>query len=128
MNKAAKIISDSIIGNDFKTVLVHNKAYTIQPPTIYRLSGAISCLAEGGLEEGATLKDVLFSMKDSMLYAKALSWFIHGDDSLTRELAQGSYDEVVEALEEAFSLISAQSFLKAVSLAKNVADLAAKQK
>ena len=124
MNQGAKIISESIIGTDFRTVFVAGKAYTVYPPTIHKLSGAISCLA--GVKEADNLKDVLLSLGESEAYSKALSWLITGDESLSEELANGTYEENVNALEEALSMIDSKVFLKAVSLAKNVSLLAAK--
>ena len=124
MNQGAKIISESIIGTDFRTVFVAGKAYTVYPPTIHKLSGAISCLA--GVKEADNLKEVLLSLGESEAYSKALSWLITGDESLGEELANGTYEENVNALDEVFSLIDSKVFLKAVSLAKNVSLLAAK--
>ena len=124
MNQGAKIISESIIGTDFRTVFVAGKAYTVYPPTIHKLSGAISCLA--GVKEADNLKEVLLSLGESEAYSKALSWLITGDESLSEELANGTYEENVNALDEVFSLIDSKVFLKAVSLAKNVSLLAAK--
>ena len=124
MNQGAKIISESIVGSDFRTVFVGGKAYTIYPPTIYKLAGAISHLA--GVHEADNLKDVLLSLGESDAYSKALSWLIAGDESLSEELAQGTYEENVNALDETLSMIDSKVFLKAVSLAKNVSLLAAK--
>lgn len=124
MNQGAKIISESIIGSDFRTVFVNGKAYTVYPPTVNNLSGAISHLS--GVQEADNLKEVLFSLGESRAYSKALSWLITGDESLSEELAKGTYEENVNALDEAFSMIDSKVFLKAVSLARNVSLLAAK--
>lgn len=124
MNQGAKIISESIIGSDFRTVFVSGKAYTVYPPTIHKLVGAISHLA--GVHEADNLKDVLLSLGESDAYSKALSWLIAGNESLSAELAKGTYEENVDALDEALSLIDSKVFLKAVSLARNVSLLAAK--
>ena len=105
MNQGAKIISESIIGGDFRTVFVAGKAYTVYPPT---------------------LREALLSLGNSEAYSKALSWLIAGDGSLNDELSQGTLDEVVDALDETLSMIDSKVFLKAVSLAKNVSLLAAK--
>lgn len=124
MNQGAKIISESIIDSDFRTVFVGGRAYTIYPPTIHKLAGAISHLS--GVEEADNLKEILLSLGESEVYCKALSWLINGDERLSDELAKGTYEENVNALDEAFSLIDSKVFLKAVSLAKNVSLLAAK--
>lgn len=124
MNQGAKIISESITGMDFRTVIVGGKSYTVYPPTIYKLSGAISHLS--GVQEAENLKNVLLSLGESETYSKALSWLIAGDESLSEELAKGTYEENVNALDEALSMIDSKVFLKAVSLARNVSLLAAK--
>lgn len=124
MNIGAKLVSEAITGMDFRTVIVGGKSYTVYPPTIHKLAGAISYLS--GVQEADNLKDVLLSLGESETYSKALSWLITGDESLSEELANGTYEENVNALDEAFSLIDSKVFLKAVSLAKNVSLLAAK--
>lgn len=124
MNKGAKIVSESIIGSDFRTIIVNGKSYTVYPPTIHKLAGAISHLS--GVQEAENLRDVLLSLGESEAYSKALSWLIVGNDSLSVELAKGTYKENVDALEEALSMIDSKVFLKAVSLARNVSLLAAK--
>ena len=126
MNQGAKIISESIIGGDFRTVFVAGKAYTVYPSTIHKLAGAISYLSD--VKEADNLRDVLLSLGESEAYSKALSWLIAGDESLSDELAKGTYEENVNALHEALSMIDSKVFLKAVSLAKNVSLLAAKPK
>lgn len=100
MNTGAKIISESIIGMDFRTVIVGGKSYTVYPPTIHKLAGAISYLS--GVQEADNLKDVLLSLGKSEAYSKALSWLIAGDESMSDELAKGTYEENVNALDEAF--------------------------
>lgn len=124
MNTGAKLVSEAITGMDFRTVIVGGKSYTVYPPTIHKLAGAISYLS--GVQEADNLKDVLLSLGESELYSKALSWLIAGDESMSDELAKGTYEENVNALDEALSMIDSKVFLKAVSLAKNVSLLAAK--
>lgn len=124
MNEGAKIISKSVIGSDFRTIFVSGKAYTVYPPTIHKLAGAISYLSD--VKEADNLRDVLLSLGESEAYSKALSWLIAGDESLSEELAKGTYEENVNALDEALSMIDSKVFLKAVSLARNVSLLAAK--
>lgn len=110
MNKGAKVISQSIIGNDFRTIIVNKKGYTIYPPTIHSLSNAISYLCD--VREGETLREILLSLADLKYYAHALSWFINGDDSLFEELSKGTYEECVNGVEEAISMIDVSVFRK----------------
>lgn len=125
MSKASKLVSDAVIGNDFSIVYVNSKAYTIHPPTIKVLAGAISCISDLELGDNATLKDMLLSAKDCKAYAKALSWFIKGNQSLSAELSKGTFEEVLNALSSAFDLIGVTPFLNAASLTRNASLLAA---
>ncbi len=124
--KAAKIVNGAILGMDYKTVTVNGKVYVIYPPTIKKLAGAGYYLSN--INNGVTLKDVISSLGDMEMAAHALSWLIQGDDSLFDEFINGTFEEIVDALETAYSLISTQSFLKLSGLAKNVVNLTAKQK
>jgi hypothetical protein len=125
-NNASKIVSAAVLGKDFETVFVNGEAYVIHPLTIHKIAGAGYYLSD--LKESATVVDVLHSLKDISVASHALSWIIQGDDSLYEELSHGGFDEVIEALEIGFSTISAENFYKLSVLAKNVANLTAKQK
>ena len=124
MNQGAKIISESIVGSDFRTIIVGGKSYTVYPPTIHKLAGAISHLSD--VKDAESMREILLSLGESEAYSKALSWLVAGDESLSEELAKGTYEENVNALDEALSMIDSKVFLKAVSLARNVSLLAAK--
>lgn len=126
MNQAAKIVSASIVGADFVNVMVNNKAYSIFPPTIHKLAGAGMYLSELGDEQ--SLKDMIKSINRSDNLAHALSWLIQDDDSLFEELSQGTFDELVNAINEAYSQISVENFMKLSTLAKNVVRLIANPK
>lgn len=125
MSKASKLVSDAIIGADYTIVYVNGKAYPIKPPTIHKLAGAISCISGLELGEQGTLKDMLLSAKDCKAYAKALSWFIKGNQSLNAELSKGTLEEVVKALTIAFDLVGIKPFLTAASLTRSASLLAA---
>lgn len=126
MNQAAKIVSASIVGADFVNVMVNNKVYSIFPPTIHKLAGAGMYLSELGDEQ--SLKDMIKSINHSDNLAHALSWLIQDDDSLFEELSQGTFDELVNAINEAYSQISVENFMKLSTLARNVVKLIANPK
>ena len=117
-------MADAMLGRDFRTVVVAGKAYTIYPPTIERLAGAISHLSE--VRDAQTVREVLLSLGDMGRMAKALSWLVAGDESLSGKLAKGTLDEVVDALDAATGMIDMKVFLKAANLARSVSLLAAK--
>ena len=126
MYNAAKIVASAITGMDFKTVLVNGKAYVIMPPTINKIAGAGYWLSDIG--NGETIRDLFLSLNNIKSLAHALSWFIQGDDELFEELSKGTFDEIVNALDEAYSLISTENFSKLSDLTRNVASLTAKPK
>ena len=114
MNKGSKIVSASIIGADFVNVTVNGKCYTVFSPTVHKLAGAGMYLSDFGNEQD--LKSILRGINNS------------DGDSLFEELSQGTLDELVDAISEAYSLISVESFTKLSTLARNVSSLVAKQK
>lgn len=120
------MIADALTGRDFTTVVVAGKAYTVKAPTIRRIAGAAAHLSCMGDEK--TFADVIQSMSQLNEVAKALSWFIEGDESIWEELAHGTLDEVTVALSECFSLVSVKGFTKLLDLTRNVANLTAKLK
>lgn len=126
MEKASRIVNAAVLGKDFETVFVNGKAHILHPPTIHRIAGAGYYLSD--LKETVTVMDMLRSFKDIKTASYALSWLIQGDESLSEELSQGTFDEVIEALATGLSMISAENFYKLSVLAKNVALLTAKQK
>lgn len=121
----AKLVSSAIIGMDYRLVVVNDKSYIIQPPTIAKLAGAVFWLSELG--EGNSLKEIIGSMARIESLAHCLSWFINGNDDLVEELSQAKIGEVVDAIEAGFTLIDAENFLKLSALLKSVRPLIAKQ-
>lgn len=126
MSEGSKIISASIVGADFVNVIVNNKIYSIFPPTIHKLAGAGLYLSDFGNEE--SVRDIIKSINDADKLAHALSWFVSGNDNLYKELVQGTFDELVDAISQTYSLVSVENFMKLSTLVKNVATLIANQK
>ena len=114
------------INNTYNCIVVeiNSKKYTVNPPTIAVLSGAIPHLSDA--KDAETIRGVLLSLGDSDKCAKALSWFIAGDESLSTELSKGTYDEIINALDCCISMIGAEVFMKAASLIRSVSLLAAR--
>lgn len=126
MSEVSKIVSGAILGLDTEVITVNSRLYRISPPTIARIAGAAYRLSS--VKDGNTLKEVLETVNGAPEAAKALSWFITGDESLTDELMEGTYEEIVRGLETAYSLVSAGNFMRLSALAKSVANLTAKPK
>lgn len=126
MNKAAILVSEAITGKDFIPIIVNGKMYRVNPPTIHKIAGASAYLSV--LEDNKDIVGVISSLKDISVASRALSWFIEGNDSLEQELSNGTLEEVLYGLTAAYSLISVENFTMLLDLAKNVANLTARQK
>lgn len=124
MSKASKLVADAILGEDSVTIMVNGKTYCISPPTIIKLVNAAKYL--NSFEEGKTLAEVLGMLKNLYDACKALSIFIQGDESISDELSKGTFEEVVNGLQTAYSLISIKDFQTLSILAKSAARMIAK--
>lgn len=118
--EATKLINGAILGFDGESVVVNDKIYIINPPTIAKIAGAAYWLSD--LDGTDSLVGALKNIDSA---SKALSWLIKGDDSIAEELSHGTMDEVTKALETGYSLISAENFIRLSTLAKNVGRLTA---
>ena len=121
--KSDKLISGAILGFDGEPVEINGRIYIIKPPTISKIAGASYWLSD--LSGASSFEEVFSSLKDLDSVSKALSWFINGDEKLYDELSKGTLEEVVNALEKAFSMVSAENFTRLLILARNVARLTA---
>lgn len=126
MGNAAKLVAASLLGNDGEVISIGGKTYTITPPTIKKIVGAGYYLADLGDFENVT--DVMEKFKEFEKMAKALSWFIKGDESLSGELTNGTLTEVVNGIDAAVRLMDVGNFIRLSTLSKNVERLIAKQK
>lgn len=118
--KATKLINGAILGFDGESVVVNDKVYIINPPTIAKIAGAAYWLSD--LDGSNSLVE---SLKNIDGACKALSCLIKGDTSLSDELSKGTLEEVTKALETAYTLISAENFIRLSTLARNVGRLTA---
>lgn len=123
---ASKVVTAALLGIDSVTIVIAGRRFIIKPPTIHRIAGAAYYLSDIG--GGNSISDILRTINDSYKLAEALSFFIAGDTSLSAELANGTLDELIEGISKAYSLISAENFMKLSALARSVAILTAKPK
>ena len=127
MNQAAKIVSDALLGFDFKNVTIGDVVYTIKPPTIKVICRAIRHLSTVDLKGDNMVEAIkeLPSITEDML--KGLSCFICGNEKMAKVLENGTFEEVKEALDVCFSMMDVSAF-QCVSSMKNVSMLAARPK
>ena len=127
MNQAAKIVSDALLGMDFKNVEIGGIVYTIKPPTIKIICRAIRHFSNIGMTGDNILEAIneLPEATEDML--KGISCFICGSVDLVNALENGTLEEIKEALEVCFSMMDISAF-QCVSSMKNVSMLAARPK
>lgn len=124
MNQAAKIVSDSLLGLDFKNVEIGGMIFTIKPPTIKVICQAIRYFSTVDMS-GTTIVEAINNIpnvSDGLL--KGLSCFICGNENMVKVLEGGTFEEVKDALEVCFSMVDTSAF-QCVSSMKNVSMLAA---
>lgn len=126
MSTASKLVSDTLMGYDTKTILVNGKPYVIEPPTIYKIARAAGHLDK--VEGGDSISEFLHLLQNIESASKALSVFIQGDEGLGEELSKGTLNEITEGLETAFNMLSIQDFQRLSTLARSVARMAANQR
>lgn len=126
MNKAAKLVAESILGNDYKTVVMGGRAYQVKAPTIATICKAItylSCVTD--VKEGLDVKNLKQDFENML---RGVSVFIYGDPDKWEELADCTTKELAEAMKTIISLVSSQDFFVCAALAANAAQMAARQK
>ena len=101
--------------------------YTIKPPTIKIICRAIRHFSNIGMTGDNVMEAIkeLPEATEDML--KGISCFICGNDSLVKELENGTFEEVKDALEVCFSMMDISAF-QCVSSMRNVSMLAARPK
>ena len=121
MNQAAKTVSDALLGLDFMNVEIGGMVYTIKPPTIKIICRAIHHFSNIGMTGDNVMEAIkeLPEATEDML--KGISCFICGNDSLVKELENGTFEEVC------FSMMDISAF-QCVSSMRNVSMLAARPK
>lgn len=122
------MISSAILGIDCETVTVAGRVHVLRPPTIERLCGAMLRLSPLDTEGRDTLAEVINGLRNMDGAARALSWFIAGDESLAGEFRKGTVDEVTGGLLKALGMVSAQNFTALSASVRNVRRLAARPK
>lgn len=127
MNRAAKIVSDSLLGLDLKNVVIGDVVYTIKPPTIKIICRAIRHFSTVDMKGENIVEAVkeIPELTEGLL--NGLSCFICGNEKLAEVLENGTFEEVKDALEVCFSMMDISAF-QCVSSMRNVSMLAARPK
>lgn len=121
------MVALSLLGKEAKTVVVKGVPYFIKPPTIRQIAG-IGHSLKGFDTECATLSDLLGTISEAEGVAKALSYAVASNESLTETFLDAPLNEVVKALEAAITMIGIKDFQRLSDLSRSVRLLIANPK
>lgn len=124
MDNAARMVTAALLGRDSANVKIAGVTYKINAPTIKKIAGAGYWLSEFGDEKNDG--DYVAELRSMDKVAKAVSWFIQGDEGLEEDLKKGTLSELVKAISVSMEMIGIQNFAVLSTLAKNVKMLIAK--
>lgn len=127
---SSKLVTDSLLGLDFRYVIVAGEPFRINPPTIETLCRAINHL--GLIEQHTTLVEFIEQIEHFREHAaNGIACFIVPQDGeeynrVVQQLNHATIGELKEALATAINLLSLSDFFAFAALAQNVASMAAK--
>ncbi|MEG1007848.1 MAG: hypothetical protein RSO15_16460 [Bacteroides sp.] len=137
MNKAAELISDSILENSFITVMIGKQVYTVYPPTIKVICRAISSFSKIGIDGEYTRLSVIGEIPGNASHIiKGLAALIVGDvrfwrwkaSKIEKVLESATLQELKMATDNIIPLIGGDDFFECAACLKNVTGMAAKAK
>lgn len=137
MDKAAELVSDSVLGNSFVTVVLAGKPYTVYPPAIKVVCRAISSFSKIGVDGEYTKLSIIGEIPENAPHIiKGLAALIVGDVKFWRwkarrikkVLESSTLQELKEATESIISLIGGDDFFAVAACLKSVIGMAAKAK
>lgn len=135
MNEAAKLVTASILGHEFKTFALGGKYYTMRRPSIRVMCRAITHFAEVKLENEHTELTVLGDVPRNaphliggiaallvgdVPFAQMRSWF------LAHRLKRATVTELLGTMKTSVEIMQGRDFFEAATLAMEVAKIAAR--
>lgn len=136
MNTASEKISNSIIEEDFKTIILGGKAYTIAPPTIKVICRTVKHFSKISLSEDLTNYSVIGEVNNNSKHIiNGLSSIIIGNRRFWRirslilsKRLNPTPNELKTATETAVELMGGADFFGCATLAIEVAKIVANTK
>ena len=137
MNEAAKLVTDAVIGNRYKTIVAGRKVYTIYSPCIKVICRALNEFSHIELPGSDTMIGFLSGIGEITPYlVRGVAALIAGNvdnweqerDRIAAELEEATPEELKDAREISISLMNGRDFFACAALTMNVATMAAKQR
>ena len=127
MEKGADLVAKALLGMESRTIVVAGVPYFVKPFTVKQIAG-IGLSLSGTDVACHSVKEMLEMMMNADGAAKALSYAVKGDKSLYETFLQAPFSQVIQALEDCFSLMGIRDFQKLSDLSRSVRSLIANQK
>lgn len=142
MNDAAKLVSEALLGEDFKTIFICNKAYVVQAPSIKIMCRGLkewSCLSVQG-DKQTKLSATLQVPENIESILKGVSIFIVGNrpdyekesqkllDEWDKDEIGVSQDELNLAIDSILHLIDVNSFFQSAQKCLSATKIIARPK
>ena len=137
MNKASKLISESILDLDYRNIECGTKWLQIKAPTIPTICKIVKEWSDIELEKGYTELSIISAIPTSYIpILRGIARAYAGNSAVSqikylyalKQLKKASLKQVGEAVKGILELIDGQSFFTLASLAKNATMIVAKPK
>lgn len=137
MNEAVKTMSDLLVDNYCKTVLVGGKVFVIKAPAIKVIVRVTRYLSLVEIPKDVSVNEMLkITSEQSENIVKGLSYLVAGDvedyeqkaTEAAEELQSGTHEELYSAFLVAFNLITGKELFQCASLAMELANLIVRPK
>lgn len=133
MNEAVKLVSDAILGDSSKVIVLGEEAFVIKAPAIAILCRMALPLSKVEENEKLSIGEI---GAQSLLIAEAIAIASLGDDpdwrnkypEIRDRMAQSTLTELKDAFEAILSLILAKDFFQVATWVVQVAEIVARQK
>lgn len=129
----AELITEDILGESFKTIVLNGKAYTLKPPTYKTISRVIRHLSKINMGDEYTHLSILGEIPENgahIVKAIACAFTENRIKSflIERSLRRCTIQELKMAIEAIIEMMGGKDFFHIASLAKSVIMTAARPK
>ncbi len=137
MNEAAKLVSDSLLGDDFTTIKIGGKVYTVYSPSIKVLCRSVAEFSKIDMNGEYNKLTVLSELPENVPHIiKGLSSLIVGDVKCWRwkarrvgkNIKSSSLKELKSIIEEVLPLLGGDAFFACAASLTSMSKIAAKPK
>ena len=132
MDNGAQVVSDAVLGEDMKFVVIGGEVYSVKPPSIRTILKAIKHLSRVRLEGEKYTKASIMAEYAGNTRHIAMGLAVLIDPKHPKKYAKrfmdGTFNEMLAAYNTAVGMMGADDFFALAQLAKSLQKMAAKPK